>query len=89
MEGSNPRSGGPKSDLQRFHSASLEVSLGISRDHFLTSRGFAPRLWRFHLASPEIGFRPPEVSLRVSRDRLLTSRDQLQTFKVQIQTIEV
>jgi hypothetical protein len=29
MEGSNPRPGSPKTDLQMFRIASLEVSLGI------------------------------------------------------------
>jgi hypothetical protein len=37
-KGSNPRPRGPKSDLHRFRSQ-LVVSLGNSRDRFLTSRG--------------------------------------------------
>jgi hypothetical protein len=39
MGGSNPGPERSESDLRDFRSTSLEVSLGISRDNFVTSRG--------------------------------------------------
>ena len=81
MGDANPTPERSESYLRDFRSASLEVSLGISRDRFVTSRG--------QIQTYGDITRPLEVRNVTSDDQITTSRGQIQTYGGTTRPLEV